>query len=70
VEVMATTTAGRRILIEAGGREDPLPSPFPRRARILPLDGRRQFDGAEAASQILVMLATNPLCYASAACRC
>ena len=61
MEVVATLTAGRRIPVEPRRGEDPLPSPLPGRARILPLDRCRQFDTPEAPGQIPLMLATHAL---------
>jgi len=60
MQVMAATLAGQPVHVDAGGWEDPLPSPLPARVGILAREGPRQLNPTGALSQIGLVLLASP----------
>src|SRR5437867_10468025 len=61
VQVVTSEETGAGIDVLARRREDPMPAQFPRRPRVLPLQGIREGDGSASVNQVPVVPAADPL---------
>ena len=61
VQVVTSEETGAGIDVLPRRREDPMPAQFPRRPRVLPLQGIREGDGSASVNQVPVVPAADPL---------